>query len=167
MQFAAEVIAHTPPFVWLVLALILYRMWRGMRKRWVALTGLLIQAGAFIALGLAGLYSRSLLDAGGWLATAVLLFPAGFLTAPHPLSVDRGAGRLLLPGSILMPIRLLVIFVMRYGLAVVTALHPDRRASLDLATSLFSGAIAGYYIGWSAFLLQTYWRAPRPAASSA
>jgi hypothetical protein len=167
MQFAAEVIAHTPPFVWIVLALIAYRMWRGMRKRWVSLTGLMVQAGAFIVLGLAGLYARSVLDAAGWVVTAALLFPAGYLTAPHPLAIDRAAGRLLIPGSILMPLRLLVIFVVRYGLAVVSALHPDRRADIDLAISLFSGAVAGYYIGWSAFLLRAYWRAPSPAASGA
>jgi hypothetical protein len=167
MQFAAEVIAHTPPAVWVVLALIFYRMWRGMRKRWVSLTGLLIQAAAFIVLGLAGLYARSLVDAAGWVATAALLFPAGFLTAPHPLSIDRASGKLLIPGSIIMPLRLLVIFVVRYALAVLMALHPDRRAELNLAISLFSGAVAGYYIGWSVFLLRAYWRAPRPVASSA
>jgi hypothetical protein len=167
MQFAAEVIAHTPPAVWVVLALIFYRMWRAIRKRWVSLTGLLIQAGLFIVLGLAGLYARSMLDAGGWVATAALLFPAGFLTAPHPLSIDRASGRLLLPGSILMPVRLLVIFVVRYGLGVLMALHPDRRAELNLAVSLFSGAVAGYYIGWSVFLLRAYWRAPKAAPASA
>jgi len=167
MQFAAEVIAHTPPAVWVVLALIFYRMWRGMRKRWVSLTGLLIQAAAFIVLGLAGLYARSLVDAAGWVATAALLFPAGFLTAPHPLSIDRASGKLLIPGSRIMPLRLLVIFVVRYALAVLMALHPDRRAELNLAISLFSGAVAGYYIGWSVFLLRAYWRAPRPVASSA
>lgn len=167
MQFAAEIIAHTPPAVWVVLVLIFYRMWRGMRQRWVSLTGLLIQAGLFIVLGLAGLYARSAFDAGGWVATSVLLFPAGFLTAPHPLSIDRAAGKLLIPGSILMPLRLLVIFVVRYGLAVVSALHPDRRAQIDLATSLFSGAVAGYYIGWSVFLLRAYWRTPKAEAVSA
>jgi hypothetical protein len=167
MQFATDVITHTPPFVWVVLALIIYRMWRGMRKRWVSLTSLMIQAALFIVLGAAGLYLRAAPAALGWALAAVLLFPAGFFTAPHPLSVDRNAGKLLLPASILMPVRLLVIFVVRYGLAVVTALHPDRRAALDLATSLFSGAVAGYYIGWSACLLRAYWRAPVTVASKA
>ncbi len=165
MRFAEDVIAHTPPFVWVILALIVFRMWRLMRKRWVSLTRLLIQAVLFIGLGVAGLAWRSGLDAGGWAAAAALLFPAGFFTAPHPLAVDHKAGKLLIPASMLMPMRLLLIFVVRYSLAVLMALHPDRHDELMLAISLFSGAVAGYYLGWSAFLLRAYRQAPRAVSA--
>jgi hypothetical protein len=140
-------------------------MWRLMRQRWVSLTRLLIQAVLFIGLGVAGLIMRAGLDAGGWVAAAVLLFPAGFFTAPHPLAVDHKAGKLLIPASMLMPARLLVIFLVRYALAVLIAMHPDRRDQLLLALSLFSGAVAGYYLGWSAFLLRAYRKAPRAVSA--
>jgi hypothetical protein len=158
MQLVVDIIAHTPSFVWVVLIIMMWRMRRAMRQRWVSLTGLMAQAAIFLLLGVAGVTLRSSTDATGWALVAIVCFPVGFFTAPHPISIDHAKRSVLLPGSIILPLRLGVIFAVRYGLAVLTALHPDRRAELTLATSLFSGAVFGYYAGWTAFLFRAYWR---------
>jgi hypothetical protein len=157
-----KIIENTPPYVWVALALICLRMARNLRTRWLTLQALLFPAAAFILVGIIGSSVQSTADALGWAVSACAGGPIGFFTAPHPLAVDRTKGRLQIRGSVLFATRLLVIFLIRYVLAVLMALHPDRHRELAFATSLFSGLFAGYYVGWSAFLLRAYRRAPKP-----
>jgi hypothetical protein len=157
-----RILEHTPPYVWVALALICLRMVRNLRTRWLTLPALLFPAAAFILVGVIGSSVQSTADAIGWVVAACAAGPIGFFTAPHPLAIDRAKRRLQIRGSVLFATRLLVIFLVRYGLAVSMALHPDRHRELAFATSLFSGLFAGYYVGWSAFLLRAYLRAPKP-----
>jgi hypothetical protein len=52
-----------------------------------------------------------------------------------------------------------VIFIVRYALQVMIAVQPTHKAELLFATSVFSGAVVGYYVGWSLGLLQAYYLA--------
>ena len=63
-------------------------------------------------------------------------------------------------------IRVPVIFIIRYALQVAIAVQPRHKAELLFATSVFSGAVVGYYVGWSLGLLQAYYLAP-PAMEAA
>lgn len=161
-----QIIEHTPPYVWVALALICLRMARNLRTRWISLPALLFPAAAFILVGIVGSSVQSTTDAVGWAVAACLAAPIGFFTAPHPLAIDRTKGRLKIHGSVLFATRLLVIFIVRYVLAVLMAIHPDRHRELAFATSLFSGLFAGYYVGWSGFLLRAYRRAPKPGGAT-
>jgi hypothetical protein len=91
---------------------------------------------------------------------ATALVPAGFFSAPHPLAIDRANSRLQLGPSWTMAFRVPVIFIVRYALAVAIAVRPDQVRLLLLVTSIFSGAVVGYYVGWCAALMRVYFRAP-------
>ncbi len=167
MGTVVAIITHTPPFVWVILAVLMLRAIRSARARTVSLFGLLLIPALLILGGAASLSIRSVQDSIGWAVMAVIWLPIGFFTAPHPTEIDRAARTLRVPASIVAPVRLLLIFLVRYGLAVAIAMHPDRRAELTFATNLFSGGVAGYYLGWTIFLLRAYWRAPRGAVRAA
>ncbi len=167
MGAVVPIITHTPPFVWVILALLMLRATRSARARTVSLFGLLLIPLLLILGGVAGLSIRSAQDSIGWAVMALIWLPVGFFTAPHPTEIDRAARTLRVPASIVAPLRLLLIFVVRYGLGVAIAMHPDRRAELTFHTNLFSGGVAGYYLGWTMFLLRAYWRAPRGSVAAA
>lgn len=164
MDFWIEVIKQTPPWVWVVAAFVIVRSARFLRTRWIRLHSLMLIPVLFIAVGVLSLSLRSAENSLAWLLLAVLMFPLGFFTAPHPLAIDRASSRLQLGRSYVAAIRVPLIFVVRYGLEVAIAVHPDRAATLRLITTAFSGAFTGYYIGWSAALLRAYWRAPSDIA---
>jgi hypothetical protein len=160
MRLLFEILTHTPVYVWIFLALIVWRGTRALKSHWVTLYRLLALPILIIVAGTLGASFRSPQDTIGWAVMASLFAPLGYIIVPHPLSINRARRRLLMPASVLVMVRLLAIFLIRYALAVLTALHPDRRSDLNFATSLFSGAFAGYYVGWTVYLLRAYYRAP-------
>jgi hypothetical protein len=160
MIFFVEMIRQTPPFVWVIAVLICLRAARSLRTRWVSLVGLFAVPLIFVAGGIAGASLQSVDNAIGWGVLAFMLVPAGYFTAPQPLAIDHAKRRLQLPRSLVAAIRVPVIFVVRYGLEVAIAVQPRHKAELSFATSVFSGAVVGYYVGWSLGLLQAYYLAP-------
>jgi hypothetical protein len=166
MNSALEILKHTPPFVWVIALLVCARAALSLRARWMSLLRLFIVPVIFIIGGIAGVSLRSSDNLLSWAVLAFVMVPAGFFTAPRPLAIDRSKGRLQLPRSIPSAIRVPVIFIIRYALAVALALHPEHTAELQFATSLFSGAVVGYYLGWSIGLLQTYYLTPKPLATN-
>jgi hypothetical protein len=161
LTFFVEMIRQTPPVVWLAAAVICLRAARSLRTRWVSLVSLFLIPLIFIAGGIAGASLHSADNVIGWAILAFVLVPTGYFTAPQPLAIDHAKKRLHLPRSIFAAIRVPAIFVIRYALAVMSAVQPRLRGEIALATSLFSGAVVGYYLGWCLGLLQAYYLAPR------
>ena len=162
MTFVVEMIRHTPLFVWAIAVVICVRAGRSLRTRWVSLVSLFLVPVIFVAGGIAGASLHSSDNLIAWAILAFMLVPAGYFTAPHPLAIDHAARRLRLARSIPSAIRVPLVFIIRYALQVAMAVHPEQRGLLQLVTSLFSGAVVGYYLGWSLGLLQAYCLAPRP-----
>jgi hypothetical protein len=158
--FLFEVIKHTPPFVWVIAVLICVRAARSLRTRWMSLFSLFIVPVIFVAGGIAGASLHSADNLIGWAILAFVFVPTGYFTAPQPLAIDHPKRRLQLPRSVFGAIRVPAIFIIRFVLAVMSAVQPARKGEIDLATSLFSGAVVGYYVGWSLGLLQHYYLAP-------
>jgi hypothetical protein len=161
VTFLVEMVRHTPPLVWVIAVLICVRAVRSLRTRWVSLVSLFVVPVIFIAGGIAGASLHVRDNLIGWAVLAFLLVPTGYFTAPHPLAIDHARRRLQLPRSLFTAVRVPVVFMVRYGLAVAMAVLPARRAELSLANSVFSGAVVGYYLGWSLGLMQAYFLAPR------
>jgi len=166
MDFWIEVFRQTPPWVWVVALLVVFRSARFLRTRWIRLQSLMLIPTLFIIVGVLSLSLRSPQNTLAWAVSAAALFPLGFFTAPHPLAIDRANSRLKIDRSYVAAIRVPLIFVIRYALQVAMAVHPDHAETLRLVTSAFSGAFTGYYIGWSAALLRAYWRAPETATAT-
>jgi hypothetical protein len=167
MTLFVEIIRHTPLFVWVIAVLICARAARALRTRWVSLTGLFVVPIIFVAIGIAGASLQSSDDLIGWAVLAFLLVPTGYFTAPQPLAIDHAGRRLQLRRSLFNAMRAPVIFLVRYALQVAIAVEPRHRTELVFATSVFSGAVVGYYLGWSLGLLQAYYLAPRAPSSFA
>jgi hypothetical protein len=165
MNFAVDVAKHTPPFVWLIAAMVCVRAARSLRTRWMKLQTLFIVPAIFIVVGALGVSFRSSENAVLWALMAMAFLPAGFFSAPHPLAIDRANSRLKLGPSWLTAIRVPLIFLVRYALAVAIAVRPDQAKPLLLVTNIFSGAVVGYYVGWCLCLIRAYRKAPMIGAA--
>ena len=159
-MLAVEVVRHTPFYAWAIAIVITLRAVRSLRSRWVSLVSLFIVPVIFVAGGIAGASLHARDNLIGWAILAFVMVPTGYFTTPHPLAIDHAKRRLHLPRSLFNALRIPVIFIIRYALAVASAVQPSRRTEIALATSLFSGAVVGYYLGWSLGLLQAYYLAP-------
>jgi hypothetical protein len=161
MRFALGVLTHTPLWVYLLLA---YLVWQGilsLRPRNLSIWRLMIVPAVFIIMGLSRIALGSedgLWPLLSWLTGAVLLARLGLTTGPRLLVVDRTNARVTRAGSKLPLARNIVVFLLQYGVAVTAALDPHSHAATALVGRAISGASAGYFIGWVVALLRRYYR---------
>jgi hypothetical protein len=164
MTTAINIVAHTPWWVFAVLALLLGLGVQALRPRVVPLWRLLVTPGIFISWGLISLVLRLasasplvLLD---WLVAAA---GGGMLAwisiRPGQMRID--AAGIAVPGSALPLVRNMLIFSAKYTLTVAAVLAPAQQAHLALWDIAVSGMSAGYFLGWLAHVALVYRRSPR------
>jgi hypothetical protein len=113
VTFVVQMLAHTPPYVFVLLA---YLIWQGalaLRTRQRSVWRLLIVPVLFTATGLSLLVLRPLggtLPMAAWLAGLAAFAPLGLVTGPRLLAVDRASGRVTQAGSPVPLVRNLLIF---------------------------------------------------------
>jgi hypothetical protein len=119
-----EILRHTPPWVFLLLA------------------GLLV-------LGATQLRTRRVHPLRLW-----ALPLARRRRPPPGACFDAASGRLLLPGSVLPLALIVALFGLRYTAAVAQALHPAWRSAVEvvLPLALLYGALGGWFVGRTAVL---------------
>ncbi len=158
-----EVLAHTPPWVFILFAYLVSIGVLRLRPSVRQLGKIWITPLIFVAWGLAGLFKRHV-EFGfvlpHWFMGAVIGGALGLLGGMS-LTVDRPRQLVLLRGSIMPLVRIVLIFGAHYLLQVAAALHPENSASLMTWDIYVSGASAGYFIGWSVRFLQSYRTAPQ------
>lgn len=150
MSFALATIAHTPPFVFAILAVLVWQGIKALRTRVQSTWSLLIAPVAFAAVGLA-LLLRADRDAAvfaAWAVAALVAAPLGILSAPRLLAVDRASRRVTRAGSAVPLLRNAVVFSLQYAIAVAQALHLAEHSHLAVTASAVSGASIGYVAGW-------------------
>jgi hypothetical protein len=163
MTLLVQMLTHTPPYVFGLLA---YLVWQGvlsLRTRQQSVWRMLVVPGLFIATGLLLLVLRpsgGILPMVGWLVGLVAFVPLGLLTGPRLLGVDRTRGQVIRAGSPVSLVRNLLIFAAQYGIAVALFRHPEAHASLVVAGRAVSGTSIGYFIGWTIAFRQRYRAAP-------
>lgn len=166
MTFFAQMLAHTPPYVFFLFA---YLVWQGvlsLRARRQPAWRMLIVPAVFTTTGLLLLILRpsgGILPMTAWLGGLVAFVPLGLVTGPRILEVDRRTGRVTRAGSPVPLLRNLLVFVLQYSIAVALVLHPQAQASLIVVGHAVSGASVGYFLGWTIALRRRY-RAARDVA---
>ncbi len=163
MIFAQQLLIHTPAWLYVLLAYLVYQGVRALRPQTVTIWRMLIVPLMFVAMGLVSLLAR---HAGlpamlAWLAALLLFAPLGMLTSPRLLGVDDEARLVRRPGSVVPLVRNVGVFVLQYVFAVAAILHPDQHSMLFLLGRAVSGATAGYFVGWAIALRGHYRAAPR------
>jgi hypothetical protein len=150
---AAEIVRHTPGWVWVLLAALLALGLSQLRTRRVPRWRLFVLPAVLLALGLSAT-AMSFRPAGPALAAWALALAAGAgfgRRRPAPAGARWDAeGRVLrLPGSAWPLVVILAVFTLRYAAGVALALQPAWRASLSVALPLAAtyGAIAGLLLG--------------------
>jgi hypothetical protein len=160
MTFAYQILIHTPPWVWILLAYLVWQGIKAMQPRTVPIWRALIVPVVFIVWGISRIGLGHQNDAWplvAWIAAALALLPLGLLT-PRPFEVDHTSGLMIRPGSASALIRNLIVFSAQYVVGVISAIDVSDRALAIIAGRAISGATAGYFIGSTIALLLAYRR---------
>lgn len=160
MMFAYQILIHTPPWVWILLAYLVWQGIRSMQPRKAPIWRALIVPVVFIAWGVSSIsfgHQNSQWPLVAWIVAALALLPLGVLT-PRPFDVDHKTGEIIRPGSAFGLIRNLVVFSLQYAVGVISAVDAGDRAVAFIVGRAISGATAGYFIGSMVALLLAYRR---------
>jgi hypothetical protein len=159
MTFVVQMVIHTPPYVFVLLAYFILQGLLSLRTREQAMWRMLIVPSLFTGTGLLLLVLR---PSGGsllilaWLIGLGAFVPLGLMTGPRILAVDRRRGRVIRAGSPASLVRNLLVFAAQYGIAVATFLHPEAQGSLAVAGHAVSGISVGYFVGWTIAFRRRY-----------
>ena len=158
MQFAYQILIHTPIWVFPLFAYLVWLGIQGMRPRTTTIWRSLIVPAIFIIWGLSSLVSQShdtVLPLASWLAAALVLASIGFLLA-KPFELDHTTGEIKRPGSVVPLIRNMTIFALQYSVRVIMAIDPDARTTATVVGRAVGGAMTGYFLGRTVALLRQY-----------
>jgi len=164
-----DILTHTPTWVWGLLAALVALGLVQARPQRLARARLVVLPGVMFALGLNSSWPTFAAHptlAALWLAAYLaMLLAARQWRLAAGTSWDAAQARLALPGSWLPLALILVVFWLRYGIAVGFVLHPGWRDDLALlaGVSMLYGAIGGLFAGRALGLLAL----TRPATMSA
>ena len=158
MQIAVAILANTPPWVFALLAMLIWQGCVALRPRSQPLPRMLILPAVFFLMGVSrlALGGKSIDLLLAWVASASLFAAMALYTGPRSVTVDGETGRILCPGSVIPLVRNLTVFVLQYGVAVVTAMKLEAYREVAMAGQVVSGACAGYFLGWTISLLRSY-----------
>ena len=168
MQVVTGILVHTPLWVWGLLALLIWLGTLSLRPRAQPLRRLLIVPAVFFLMGLSRLLlgGKSIDLIAVWLLSAMLLAALALYTGPRNVSIDRDTGYIRRPGSVLPLVRNILVFLLQYAVAVLTAMKLNVGIDVAMAGQAVSGACAGYFLGWTVALLRSY-RAQTTVAAAA
>ncbi len=160
-----QIVSHTPVYVWALLAFLVYRGVAATEDREVSLVKLFIIPVVMLAISLAGMNGHGLLGAGVWavwmagmLAAVLVTWTAG----KGEIVVNRGAGTVLQPGSWTPLLLMIAIFVTKYTVAVVSAMHPEMQGQMlfVVVTNGLFGVFNGVFVGRLLRCVAAYVRLP-------
>ncbi|MDA9526245.1 hypothetical protein XI06_39385 [Bradyrhizobium sp. CCBAU 11434] len=160
MMFVYQILIHTPPWVWILLAYLVWQGIKAMQTRKAPIWRALIVPVVFIAWGVSRIgfgHQDSQWPLVAWIGAALALLPLGVLT-PRPFDVDHKTGEIIRPGSAFALIRNLVVFTLQYTVSVISAIDAGDRALATIVGRAISGATAGYFFGSMVALLLAYRR---------
>ena len=163
-----QIISHTPTYVWALLAFLVYRGVVAAKDREVPLVKLFIIPVVMLVISLVGINGHGLLGAGVWgvwltgmLAGVVIVWT----TDKGGIVVNRAAGTVLQRGSWAPLVLMVAIFVTKYTVAVMSAMHPELQHQMlfVVAVSGLFGVFNGAFIGRLLACVAAYLRQPAAA----
>ena len=160
MEFALNIAAHVPLWVWAILGYIIVMGLKQTREMSLSLKRLILLPGfwlCFGAWGVVGHYGWVSLPTLAWVAGLSLGLALMLCSGKSKARYDAETSRYVVPGSWLPLGLMLSIFCAKFGQGVALALHPEWAAllSVQLATGLVFGTISGCMLGRSAKVLRT------------
>lgn len=167
----AQIVSHTPTYVWALLAFLLYRGALASRDRELAMRALFVIPAVMIGLSLSSMSGHGVLGGGVWavwllgvLAGAVVTWRLG---SGIPVVVDRAAGTVLQRGSWAPLLLMIAIFCTKYAVAVTTAMHPElaQNPAFATAVTLLFGLFNGVFVGRLARYVAAWMAQPEPVAA--
>ena len=158
MRTASAILTNTPPWVFALLALLIWQGCMALRPSSQPLARMLIIPAVFFLMGLSRLVlgARSIDLQLIWLASAAAFAALALYTGPRSVTIDGETGRIQRPGSMVPLMRNISVFVLQYAVAVVTAMKLGAAWEVAAAGQAVSGACAGYFLGWTIALLRSY-----------
>ncbi|NKF21182.1 DUF6622 family protein [Solimonas marina] len=164
---ALDIVRHTPIWVWIALAVLIQRGLAMRRAQDIHLARAFLLPGVFVVLSLLGVCSTF-----GVHPAALACWAAGLgamalslrsLGAPRGARYDATTRRFHLPGSYAPLALMLLIFAVKYGVAVSMAIHPAWRHDADfmLAVCFTYGALSGSMLGRALRLRLVHRRDPQ------
>jgi hypothetical protein len=148
MTFVVHMLAHTPPYVFVLLAYLIWQGLRSLRTRQQSVWRMLIVPGLFIASGLLLLVLRpsgTILPMVASLVGLVAFVPLGLATGPRILEVDRASGWVTRAGSPVSLVRNLLVFAAQYSIAVALFRHAEAQASPRRGWARSLGHVRGLF----------------------
>src|SRR3954447_3367973 len=158
MPVVIGILTNTPPWVFALLALLIWQGCMALRPSSQPLPRMLIVPAVFFLMGLSRLVlgGKSIDLVLVWVASAAVFAALALYAGPRSVTVDGETGRILRPGSVVPLIRNLTIFMLQYAVAVVTAMKLAAYWNVAATAQAVSGACAGYFLGWTIALLRSY-----------
>lgn len=156
-EFATQIVARTPGWVWGILAVLVVLGVQQLRARTIRRHVVLIAPVAFLFVGLLAA-GRGTAGFVAWaialLATSAFTFMIWKPTAGA--RYDAAIDRLHLPGSVVPMLLMLTIFLLNYAINVVLAVNPVLRSELawQIGPALILGLLSGVFIGRAATLFR-------------
>jgi hypothetical protein len=152
MSAIANIVGHTP--VW-VFPLIVAVLWLGsinLRECAVPLRSLFVLPGVMLLISIGNAIGTS---AGPWTAVADWLCSAaigaviGWLLTRRPRAIDPGSGRITVQGSAIPLLVCIALVILRYAFGYLYGRYPDLRADQNYALALIAGAalLGGVILG--------------------
>ncbi len=158
MMFVYQILVHTPPWVWILFAYLVWQGIKSMQPRKAPIWRAMIVPIVFIVWGVSRIgfgQHDNQWPLVAWIAAALVLLPLGVLT-PRPFDVDHKTGEIIRLGSAFALIRNIVVFTLQYTVSVISAINVDDRALAIVVGRAISGATAGYFFGSMIALLIAY-----------
>ena len=153
-----EIVAYTPPWVWLVMALVVWLGLQGLRPRivpaWRPALLPLVSLGLSLSSVAQALHPG--LALAGWSAAFVLALPLGHVIGRRRLVRRRPDGRLDIAGGWFALVFGISIFAVRYALGVLFGVAPalaHQPLWIGLSAAV-GGFVSGIGVGWFSGMLR-------------
>jgi hypothetical protein len=159
MLVATRILTNTPPWVFVLLAYLIWQGSQSLRPRTRPIWRMLIVPLVFFLMGLSRLATargNGLEPILAWVVAALLFASLALSRRPKLLAVDRTNGTVTRPGSATPLVRNITVFVLQYAVAVATAMKLEPHAAVAIIGHAVSGASAGYFSGWAVALVRRY-----------
>jgi hypothetical protein len=165
-----QIVTHTPPWVWgLLAALIALGLSQAVSRR-MSLVRVTVLPLVLLVLSLAGVLStfpHMIVPLAAWAAGLLVALAAGrSLVRPRGARWDAGSASFHVPGSWLPLALILALFMLKYTVGVALALQPGlgRELGFDASVGAAYGLFSGLFLARAASLWQLA-RAPRAIAA--
>lgn len=135
-----EILKHTPPWVFVLFAALVYLGAMQRRTRQLSLARVAIMPVVLFGLALSGLWGAFGADGlvvASWLAAVVIAVLLNrFAKWPRKISYTAATRSFLVEGSWTPLAAMMIIFFARYAVSVLLAIHPELRTAYWLAPSV-------------------------------